>query len=189
MPTVYFDFETGGTDPKHPSIQLAAIATENGHELDAFEQKIQFDPATADPEALRINHYSAEDWKHALTPLLAAKRFALWVRPYQSVTLKSKRTGQDYTVAQLAGYNALTFDWPRLVALFEGQFVPCSYQVRDVLQRVYFWYDEHPEAPRPENYKLTTVAAAFGLEVNGAHDALADCRLTHRLYTTILETL
>jgi len=179
---VYFDLETGGVEPHHPTIQLAAVAVDaSGAEVDTFETKIAFDETACDPEALRINHYERERWQGAPHPLAVSRKFATWLRPYSSVTLVSKRTGNPYSVARIAGYNALTFDLPRLKALFGGAFFPCEYLVRDVLQRALFYFDEHPERPKPENFKLGTVCTYFGLVVDGAHDALADARLSAAL--------
>jgi DNA polymerase III epsilon subunit-like protein len=181
---VVFDTETGGVMPQHPTIQLAAIAVDESEwkEIDSFQVKIRFDEAAADPEALRMNHYDPEVWKkEAVPPSDAARQFAQWVRPHCSIEMVSKRTGNPYTVAKLAGYNALTFDLPRLRELFGTAFFPCSYHVRDILQRAMFWYDEHPEEKRPESLKLGTVCAYFGIEVDGAHDALADARMTAAL--------
>lgn len=189
MIIVTFDFETGGVEPKHPSIQLAAVAWDGGVELDTFEQKIAFKETDADPAALAMNHYDRAAWVDAKSPAIVAAKFAAWLRPYQTVTLTSKRTGRPYTVARLAGYNAASFDMPRLRELFGTQFLPAEYPVRDVLQRVVFHFDERPEAPKPENLKLTTVAAHFGIEVNGAHDALADARICAQLYRQLLQEL
>lgn len=183
---VFFDLETGGVEPQHPTIQLAAVAVDDlGSEASAFEIKIAFDEAAADPEALRMNHYDRAAWAKAVPPPNAAARFASWLRPYQSVALMSKRTNRPYHVARLSGYNALTFDLPRLRALFGDAFFPCEYLVRDVLQRALFYFDEHPNLQRPENFKLATLGAYFGLGIDGAHDALADARLTARLSRTI----
>lgn len=180
--TVYFDLETGGVEPKHPVIQLAAVAVdETGTEHDAFMARLQFNEADCDPEALKMNHYDAAVWHDAIPPQRAVVRFSTWLTPFKSLTLTSKRTGRDYTVAKLSGYNALTFDAPRLRALFGDQFTPWSHQIRDVMQRALFWFDEHPHAAKPENYKLSTVAAYFGLNADGAHDALADARLSAAL--------
>lgn len=176
--TIYFDTETGGVQPHHPTIQLAAIAwdDEARKEVAEFEVKIAFNEADADPVALEINHYRAEDWMKASESLVAAKLFSDFVRPYSSVKMISKRTQRPYYVAKLAGYNALTFDLPRLKEMFSDMFFPCAYIVRDVLQRALFYFDEHDE-PKPANMKLSTVAAHFGIVVDGAHDALADARI------------
>lgn len=181
--TVYFDVETGGVLPQQPTIQLAAVAIDDtdGCEAGSFESKIAFDVASADPEALHINHYAAEAWKDAPVGRIVAARFAEWIQPFSSIALVSPRTGKPYRVAKLAGYNALTFDLPRLKALFGDNFFPCSYYARDTLQRVLAYFDDRPLESTPENFKLATVCAHFGVAVDGAHDALVDVRLTAAL--------
>lgn len=153
------------------------MAIADGKELGAFSQNIAFNEADADPEALKMNHYTREAWTGALNYQETAARFASWLKPFSTVSLMSKRTGKPYTVARLAGYNALTFDLPRLKAMFGASFFPCEYLVRDVLQRALFWFDEHPSAPKPDNFKLATVCEMFGVETDGAHGALADARM------------
>lgn len=182
MKTIYFDFETGGVQPKHPNIQLAAIAIddETGQELATFEQKIAFSEADCEPEALRINHYDPEVWKRDAVPEAdAIRRFTRFSEPHRSIEMISKRTGAPYSVGKLAGYNALTFDLPRLRESFGTAFFPFSYHVRDVLQRAMWWFDENNE--RPENLKLSTVCQYFSIPADGAHDALTDVRLTIEL--------
>lgn len=168
--------------PEHPSIQLAAIAVddETGKELSSFEQKIAFDPEKCDPEALKINGWTAENWKDAVPTTMAASRFNRFLEAHKCVGMVSKRTGSPYMVAKGAGYNAVTFDWPRLKALFGEQFLPVSYHVRDVLQRVIFYFDENGNPPA--DFKLSTVCQHFGIETAGAHDALVDVRMTAALY-------
>ncbi len=181
--TIVFDFETGGVEPHHPSIQLAAIAVDaTWTEVASFEQKIAFDAAACDPKALEMNHYDPAAWAEASSPAVTAARFANWLRPYQALTLMSQRTGRPYHVAQCAGYN-VAFDQPRLKALFGASFMPCGFLMRCVLQRVLWHYDEFGGAP--ENFKLSTVAAALGIDTTGAHDALTDVRLTAAVYRTI----
>lgn len=176
--TVYFDLETGGVEMRHPVIQLAAIAVDESlTECGTFEEKIAFKEETADHEALRINHYSAESWKNALSPLATVNLFNMWLKPFSSVSKMSQR-GMPYVIAKLAGFNAVMFDAPRLKALYAGQFFPCSYQVRDVMQRAFFYFDKHYDEPQPKDYKLTTLCDYFGIVIDGAHDALTDVRLT-----------
>lgn len=180
MITVFFDFETGGIEPKHPSIQLAAVAWDGAVELGTFEQKIAFAEAEADPNALAMNHYDRQAWVDAKAPGIVASRFAAWLRPFSTIKKKSK-AGKDYSVARLSGYNAAAFDAPRLRALFGEQFLPAEYPVRDVLQRAVFYFDDRPSVTPPVNMKLTTVCAYFGISNDGAHDALADARMCAEL--------
>jgi DNA polymerase III epsilon subunit-like protein len=184
---IYFDLETGGVEPQHPVIQVAAIAVDGtGAEVAAFNARVAFDESAADPEALRLNHYSKDAWTGAKSPARVAEDFASWLRPFSSVSLVSKRTGRPYSVARLAGYNAVAFDFPRLKAMFGERFMPCEYLVRDVLQRVLFYFDDNPTVKRPENFKLSTVCEYFGIAVDGAHDALVDVRLTAQLHRALV---
>lgn len=183
MKTIYFDFETGGLLIEQPCIQLAAICVDDdsGQEIDRFERKIKFDPALCDPKALQINGYTAEIWKDAKDPARVVAEFSNFIHPHLCIEMKSARTGNPYSVAKASGYNALTFDWPRLQRLYGKAFLPVSYHVRDVLQRAMFWFDENPHAGRPKDLKLSTVCAFFGIATDGAHDALADVRMTAAL--------
>lgn len=185
--TIFFDFETGGVLPKQPSIQLAAIAVDDGsgNEIEAFEQKIAFDLAACDPEALKINGWNADAWKDAVSPAMTAARFARFIEAHKCIQMTSKKSGRPYQVAKGAGYNAATFDWPRLRELFGESFLPVSYHIRDVLQRVIFYFDENGNPPA--DFKLTTVCKHFGIDPTGAHDALTDVRLTAALYRRLIE--
>ena len=94
LTTVYFDLETGGIDPIHPNIQLAAIAVgSDWQELGTFERKIQFDESEADPQALAMNHYDAEVWKREAQPIgKVVSDFALFLNDYKVISMVSKRT-------------------------------------------------------------------------------------------------
>jgi DNA polymerase III epsilon subunit-like protein len=188
MKTVYFDFETGGLEPHHPSIQLAAIVVddETGQEIASFERKIQFDESACDPKALEINGYQAEAWSEAISPVAVAIAFTEFVNPHRCIEAKSKYGKPFISVAKMAGYDALTFDWPRLKALYGSQFCPCSFHVRDVMQRAMWWFDEHGQ--RPENLKLVSVCKHFGIVTDNAHEALADVRMTAELAKRLKES-
>lgn len=185
MVVVYFDTETGGTRDEHPMISLAAVAMDGDVEKSSFYRRIKFDASACDPGALKVNRYTREAWADAVDPGDCADLFAAWLRGFQTVTLTSKRTGQPYQVARLAGYNAVRFDEPRLRRLFAGKFAPWEYLVRDVLQLVLWHFDRVGGAP--ENYRLSTVAAYFGIPTDGAHDALADARMCATVARAIRE--
>jgi DNA polymerase III epsilon subunit-like protein len=177
MITVYFDFETGGVHDDEPNIQLAAIAVDNDfHELASFEQKIAFNEADANPQALQINHYDRAQWTDAKPPAEAARLFAQWLRPFACVE-KISRQGTPYSVARLAGHNAAVFDAPRLRRMFaEAQlFCPVDLHVRDTLQRALWHFDD--QRIEPASFRLTELCKHFGIPVDGAHDALTDVRL------------
>ena len=180
--TVYFDLETGGIEAHQPNIQIAAIAVRDGVEVAAFEHKIRFDDSVADPEALAINHYDAAVWAdQAVTSETAVRAFSRFCRDHADLELLSKRTGRPYSVARLAGHNIVSFDIPRLRRMFDestDSYLPaCWWYPLDTYQRA-IWHFAERDIPTPENYKLSTLAAHFGLDAEGAHDALADVRLS-----------
>jgi DNA polymerase III epsilon subunit-like protein len=178
---VYFDLETGGVEPEHPDIQLAAIAVdeESWTELETFERNIAFDPDRAVLEALQINHYSPEAWADAQPRRLVLSQFIAFLDRHRTVRLVSHRTGRAYMAAKLIGHNAATFDGPRLIraAKAESFWLPIDLRVRCTVQRAMWWFDERRIEP-PRDYKLATLCKYFGIPVNGAHEALTDVRLT-----------
>lgn len=190
---VYFDIETGGLEPHHPDIQLAAIAVDENSdarwaELETFEMKLEFDVSAADPKALELNHWTAEGWDQAESPIRVVSRFTDFLDRHKSLEMVN-RFGRTYQVARLVGHNAASFDGPRLQALFRrhGRFLPADPRVRCTCQRALWWFDEHPDQPRPENFKLQTLADHFGIPVVMAHEALADVRLTIQLARALRE--
>lgn len=183
---VFFDLETGGLDMKHPIIQIAAAAVDyEWTNLGSFERKLKFDPAACDPEALRINHYTDEAWEKAQEPRAVLHEFAGWLSTYRSVKLVSKRTGNPYVVARVAGHNA-QFDVDRLSAFFKSwhEFLAIDFgSVLDTRQGAIWYFEERrrrgiPLLELPRDYKLGTLARWFGIEVKEQHEALADVRLT-----------
>lgn len=183
----YIDFETGGVEAHHPNIQLGAVAIgPDWEELGSFNKKIQFDESLADPEALKINHYDKEVWaKEAIPSVVCVSQFSRFLNEYKSLEMVSKRTGAPYSVARLAGFNAATFDGPRLRAMFNGTFLPAHPIPICILQAALLYF--HVRAEKPENYKLGTLCNYFSIPIpeDGQHDALQDVRLTVKLAKTI----
>lgn len=182
---VYFDLETGGVEPHHPDIQIAAIAVDESAEarwaeLETFEAKLEFDISSADPAALELNHYTAEAWARAEAPVRVISRFTDFLDRHKTLTMVSQRTGRPYQVAKLVAHNGASFDGPRLQRLFRrhGRFLPADPRVRCTCQRALWWFDERPDQTRPENFKLATLCRYFGIPVEESHEALADVRLT-----------
>ncbi len=178
--TVFVDFETGGVEDRHPNIQIAAIAVENWQEVDAFERKIQFAPQACDPEALKLNGYTAERWKDAKPEGDVALEFQVFLKRHARMQLVSKR-GNPYIACRLAGHNFASFDGPRLRTMMDkalnGAFWPgCWWYPLDTYQRSIWWFTERGIA-LPANFQLETLARYFGVATMGqAHDALADVR-------------
>ena len=187
---VMFDLETGGIEPRRPIMQIAAIAVDSQlNELEQFEVKIQFDESLANPEALRRIHYRRAEWRRsAVPPKKAAWRFASFLRRHASVEV----LGHDlapFLVAQLASHNS-QFDGQFLEAWFNRLdiFLPASYRFFCTLQRAYWFFQENPQLPRPDDYRLGTLCQYFNvpLNPNDAHEAVADTRAAIGVYRAIV---
>lgn len=178
MSIVYFDLETDSVAPDCQIIQLAAVAVDAGYmEIETFEHKVLFDVEKADPKALEINHYDAKVWQeHGVHEKQAVQEFSEFLNRHRSIQMTSKRTGKPYSVARLAGHNAASFDGPRIQAMFKRHdaFLPAHPQVLCSLQRA-LWYAVET-GTHFESLKLESLCKHFGIELSGAHDALADVR-------------
>jgi DNA polymerase III epsilon subunit-like protein len=182
---VFFDMETAGLLERHPTIQIAAIATDDFEEVGSFEAKIKFDVSLADPEALKLNSYDPQVWDDEAIPEIAAvAKFYLFLQRHAETEMTSKRTGRPYKVTRVAGHNAATFDGPRLKSMFErnNQFLPAHPQVLDTLQLA-LWKTKAGF----KSYKLADLCAHFGIETAGAHDALADVRMCAKLARQLMK--
>lgn len=184
---VFFDLETGGTEAARPDIQLAAIAVElpSWRELESFEIKIQFNEKDAHPDALRMNHYSAEAWAAAVPESEAVRLFQEFLKPYCCVKMTSKG-GKPYSVAQLAGHHAVEFDGPRLRRMFSrhDRFFSADPRILDTMQLA-MWHFAF-RGPTPLNYKLSTLAERLKISFDHAHEALTDVRLCAEVAHRIL---
>lgn len=152
--------------------------------MEAFETKVRFNEADAEPEALTKSRYDPTVWaRDAVAPRQAINSLSAFLKRYADVKLVSQRTGRDYFVAQLAGYNASTFDGPFLQTLYkrEDAFLPAAYRVMCCLQRVLWHFHYRPQHPQPCDFKLGTICQHFGITLTDAHDALADVRATVEL--------
>jgi DNA polymerase III epsilon subunit-like protein len=188
----FFDTETAGLRPEHPTIQLGAVAvnTADWSEVETFERKIAFDVATADPAALAMNHYDPAAWKDAPSERQIVDEFGAFLNRHRSVELVSARTGRPYRVARVGGHNIAGFDLDRVAGMFRvhGQFFPVDFRTALDTRYGAVWLFEGA-AERPANFKLTGIAEHFGIPTEGAHDALFDVRLSIAVARRIVECL
>lgn len=180
---IFLDLETGGLDPaRNPITQIGAIAVDADlNEMESFEAKIDFDASKCDADALAMSSYDPAIWEQESKPAAhVIYDLTRFLKRYADVRMVSQRTGSEYFVAQLAGYNAATFDGPFLQAFYKAHdaFLPAAFRVMCVLQRVLWHFNEHDAVHPPEDFKLGTVCRKFGIDLTDAHDALADCRAT-----------
>jgi DNA polymerase III epsilon subunit-like protein len=190
MRLVFFDLETGGLDPQnHPIIQLAAVAVDDRLQiLKEIEIKVEFDLRKADPQALEMNRYSRDVWAaEAYHPLAAEANFSRFLSEFADVEMVSQKSGKLYKVAQLIGHNSDSFDGPFLQAWYKRlrKFLPAAFRTLCTYQKALHHFQDRPHLPRPENFKLEGLCKYFGVELSGAHDALADCRATVGLYRAL----
>ncbi len=189
---VMFDLETGGLESRRPIMQIAAIAVDSQlKELEQFEVKIQFDESKANPDSLRRIHYRRAEWRRSAVPSeKAARRFASFLRSHASVDVLSHDLS-TFRVAQLASHNS-QFDGQFLEAWFNRLdiFLPASYRCFCTLQRAYWYFQENPHVPRPDDYRLGTLCQHFDvpLNCNDAHEAIADTRAAIGVYRAILDS-
>lgn len=165
---LYVDVETTGTDPvKHDIIQLAAIAVVDGvtHTFNEYCKPINF--ATIDKEALAVNGISEERLPTFQDASVMVERFVRFV----------KATGVGRFV--IAGYN-VNFDKSFLASTFHKIGHDDTYRsiftpdIHDVMKRAKAVKDQLGI----KSFKLSNVAAAVGVPLTNAHDALADIKAT-----------
>jgi DNA polymerase III epsilon subunit-like protein len=188
---VFFDLETGGLNPqRHPILQLAAIAVDDRLcFVEKFEAKIRFDERQANRNSLRKNHYRRGIWvRAALEPEDAAKEFANFLRRHATFPMVGS-DGSDYRVAQLVAHNA-PFDGEFIQTWYQRRYMylPARYQILCTLQRAMWFFEEHPDEPRPTDFKLATLCRHFGVPFHAAsaHEALADVTATIDLYRALV---
>ena len=184
---LWVDLETTGTNTiRHAIIQLAALAEIDGV-IDA-EINLQMAPLTKheiDPEALAINEISEKEIRGYPHQSVQYETFVAFVSRYINRYEKLDKF-------VLAGYNISSFDEPFLRELFlsnaatkrdrkyGGYFGSWFFwPKRDVQTYLAEHISEH--GLRLPDFKLGTVCAHFGIEIN-AHDALSDIQATRQLY-------
>jgi DNA polymerase III alpha subunit (gram-positive type) len=200
-PIVWFDLETGGTNPRqHQITQIAAVATignlfEPYGDEPTFERKIELVDGHYTEEALTLQGYDEELWATEAMPIHhALQQWVAWLAPFCHEA-KSKRTGNPYQVAHCGGYN-LKFDVEfcdetchRQGGGARGFWLPISKWrggYIDVLDLV-LWGNAM-QGWDLEDFKLETVCKRFGVPIQ-AHDALGDAKATVQLARAVTEKL
>ena len=124
----------------------------------------------------------------AVAERMAVRAFAAFLEQYRVLGRVSQK-GNPYSVARLAGHNVARFDAPRLLRMFKrngGAFLPAdAFMPLDTMQLALWRFAEVEK--RPKNLKLRTLCEFFGIETAGAHDALADVRMTVQVARHLFE--
>lgn len=166
----FFDSETGGLDPgKHDMIEVACIVTDPaGTDVLAEYSAKVFPVRPVDPDAARINGYTAEKWaSEAIQPKVAMDHMLDMAKDCVFVA-----------------HNA-PFDW--------GFFQPAM-RARDRHWRgSYHKIDTCAlavpllKAGRVQDVKLATLVKFFGGHQEAAHSALSDVRDCRMIYLKMME--
>ena len=185
---MFYDLETTGVNHmKHCIIQISAILTQGGSEIDRFEFKVKpHEKAQIDSEALRANNLTESEIMRYVDQDVAFKKFR--ARLHEHVDVYDKR---DKII--LAGYNNSKFDDQFLRMFFTlngdnyfGSFfhtgsIDVMALAAFVLQDVRY---------RMPNFKLHTVANFLGIDVDldRLHDANYDVHITRKIYNKLINS-
>lgn len=183
----FFDLETTGVKHWRNGIhQISGKVVINGETKESFNFKVQpYKDAVIEDEALKIAGVTRED---LLTYEPMSKVYYKILEILGRYVNKFDKTDKFY----LVGFNNASFD----NNFFRAFFV----QMHDNFFGSWFWSDSHDvmimasiylqkERAQMENFKLSTVAKQFGIEVNedSLHDAMYDIELTEKIYNIIIE--
>lgn len=199
---VFLDLETGGLDPaQHSIIQIACVAMllPAYEVLGQFNEKVKFDIAKQDPEALKNNvfgrnGYTIEKWNgEAKHPVIVAGLLRHWLEPYKD-RQEIGRAGKPYLSVQLAGHNITAFDLPFISKWIKrleesenakgnsfNSYFGFNWQPLDTLAIAAFYRFTMPGYD-PENLKLETLCRYHGIAKEQTHDALDDLHLNVDLF-------
>jgi len=175
----FIDLETTGLDPDlHEIIEIGCVVarqndrTGKGPSLEIvkeFEVKVQpIHIEKAEPEALLINGYNAQDWLFAV-PLSSA------LAELSSYTKNSIMVAQN-----------LTFDWGFLRAAYKKTGLEMSLHEKRKLDTVSMWFTKFYDAPKPDKFSLHYMAEFAGVVNPKAHSALADARTLFEIYRKVM---
>lgn len=167
----FVDIETTGINLlKHEIIEIGCVlATPDFKVIEEFELKIKPEKIeNADPVALKVNHYNAEDWKGAVSLEEGMKTFSEKVKGAIMV-------GQN--VAFDSGFLEHAFNQTELPNIMH-------YHKLDTISIA--WAKLHRE-PDLEHFSLREMCERFGIKNERAHSALSDARATFELYKKLME--
>ena len=186
MKICYIDVETTGLDAvKNDIIQLAGIVEIDGEVKSTFEFECQpYSFENLEPKAMEVNGYTRQDLEKFENPLkVKAQLECLFSKHVDKFDKTDKFT--------FAGYNS-PFDfrfckewWKKGGDKFWGSYF--EYKQMDIYP-LFQMYAMAAKLDLP-NHKLVTAAAHFGLDFGeeGAHDAMADIRVTREVGIKVQE--
>jgi len=173
----FIDLETTGLDPERQEIiEIACLTVKQDWSgpvplftlLNEFDVKVKPKHIeTAEPEALRINHYTETDWLFAVDLEQALRELI-------------ERTADAIMVGQNVG-----FDWSFLQHAFKEMGVQnrMHYHRLDLIPMAFVRCCHDPKL---ERYNLGELARYFGVENTHAHSAMSDIRTTFEIYKKLI---
>lgn len=179
---LFFDCETGGTEPKTDAIlQLSAIIEVDGNVVDEIDLKIKpLQGKTVTAEALEVQGRTVQEVMSFNDPIDSYAAFNKFL---------ARRPAHKLNRYTMAGYNA-GFDCDFLNQWYKdisgGPFAYWKYlqfSPIDILPFVRAF--KHIGIMDIENCKLGTVCKYFGVEIQ-AHDSLSDIRATREVTNLFL---
>jgi DNA polymerase-3 subunit epsilon len=179
MKELYIDLETTGLNPKKNGIiQVAGIIVINGKRKESFNYNCApMENDYVDPKALEVTGHTAEQVKgFQVSKVIYHKLLLLWSKYID----KFDRNDKFHFVA----YNGHSFDMPFLREWFKKH--------NDKFFGSWFYYPSvdvmltaahvlREERHRMPNFKLGTVAQYLGINLEHAHDAMADIEATYQI--------
>lgn len=180
MKVCYIDVETTGLDAvKNDIIQLAGIIEIDGEVKATFEFECQpYSFENLEPKAMEVNGYTRQDLEKFDVPIKVKTQLECLFSKYVD-----KFNKNDKFI--FAGYNS-PFDfrfmkewWKKGGDKYWGSYF--EYKQMDIYP-LFQMYAIAAKLDLP-NHKLVTAAAHFGLDFGeeGAHDAMADIRVTREV--------
>ena len=157
---VFFDLITTGLGFNCEIIQIGAIDATTG---DEFEACIDFDIEKADEKAIIDGGYDEDKWNAKAVPLgQALDRFNVFLKCHATLDRVGK-SGKEYKVAALGGFNVYSFDKLILEKAYKGQnmFFPGDYRMFDVYSLAIWRF------PNLSSYTLESICSHIGYEIDG----------------------
>ena len=183
MRRLVIDTETTGLSPNiHKTLTVGMLLIDVEQDfldiLDSSHLLIKHDEWVIDPAALKVNKINIEEHsKRAIYPNLACKQINNFIET------------NELANTPLLGHN-VSFDRGFLRELFhQGKSIPKFHPSQ--IDTMHLWNDLKRKGQIPWNTRsnLQTLADYFKIDYAGAHDALADCHITARVYQNLLKIM
>jgi DNA polymerase III epsilon subunit-like protein len=203
-----FDFETDGSDPDSCSpVQIAAVMVDpvTLQVIDGSEFNVNFKPEVIEANEnyeyttdildfhAKVRGCSKQDildqWKKYPKQEYSWKLFTNYLDNYHS---RSSRKSQ-FSAPIAAGYNIHRFDL-RIIERLSQKYKNLNKENRsdifyprdtvDIMSLMFYWFEASNEL---KSYSLDTVREYFGIDKQGAHDALKDVKDCAELLTRFLK--